>query len=329
MIKVIQIGLGPIGQRITSYLAESDRFALVGAADIDPAKAGQDAGRLAGSRELGVVITADAEEVLSKEADVVILTTGSRLAAVELQIASCIKAGKAVISTCEELAFPFATHPEIARRLDDLARQHGVAVLGTGVNPGFLMDALPLFLTSVCRSVQAVRVERFQDASIRRLPFQKKIGAGLSPAEFAEGVQAGRIRHVGFRESVHMIAWALGWEIQRYEERVEPVVTQKAVASPFVKVKAGQCAGLRQVAHGQVDDRRSITLELQAYLGHPDPRDTVIIHGEPEIRSEVKGGVNGDIATCSVTLNAIESVLVAPPGLRTMLDVPLVHWRGA
>ena len=227
------------------------------------------------------------------------------------------------------MAFPFATHAELARRIDELARRNGVAVLGTGVNPGFLMDALPLFLSGVCRVVRSVRVERFQDASVRRLPFQKKIGAGLSCAEFEAGVRAGRIRHVGFRESVHMIAWALGWDVKRYEEKVEPVVAQEAVASRFIKVEAGQCAGLRQVAHGYADDGHTIALELQAYLGHPDPRDTVTIHGEPEIRSEVKGGVNGDVATCSVVLNAVESVLAAAPGLRTMLDVPLLHWRGA
>jgi 4-hydroxy-tetrahydrodipicolinate reductase len=242
------------------------------------------------------------------------------------QLEACIEARKSVISTCEELAHPFETAPELALRIDELAKARGVVVLGTGVNPGFLMDALPTFLSSVCRDVHSVRVERYQDASIRRLPFQQKIGAGLSPAEFEAQRKAGRIRHVGFAESIRMIARALGWQLERITDEVEPVVAEKVVRSRFIEVAPGACAGLRQLGCGYVDGAPLITLELQAYIGHPDPHDTVIIDGQPPIRSTIQGGVDGDVATCSMVINAIGVALAAPPGLRTMVDIPLTRW---
>ena len=152
-IRVIQMGLGPIGQRIVAYLAEREGIELVGAIDIDPDKAGEDAGVLSGTRHLGVEVSADVEAILSRNAELVILTTRSQLARIKPQLEQCIEAGKSVVSTCEELAFPFETAADLAGDIDRLAREHRVAVLGTGVNPGFLMDALPVFLTSVCRRV--------------------------------------------------------------------------------------------------------------------------------------------------------------------------------
>ena len=327
-IRVIQMGLGPIGQRTVAYLAERNGIELVGAIDIDPDKQGQDVGVLSGTESLGVQVEAEAEAVLQREADVVLLTTSSQFTQLKSQLESCIKAGKSVVSTCEELAFPFETDPELAVHIDQLAREHQVAVLGTGVNPGFLMDALPIFLTSVCRQVDRVLVERFQDASIRRLPFQQKIGAGLTPEEFEEKLQSGKIRHVGFSESIRMIAGALGWKLDKVEDIVAPVIAEKATGSQFIQVEVGQCAGLRQLGYGYLNGEQVITLELQAYLGHPEPRDTVTVYGDPEIHSNIAGGVNGDVATCSMVLNALQAVQNAAPGLRTMADVPLTHWYG-
>ncbi len=327
-LRVIQLGLGPIGQRLVQYLSQRPYIDLIGAIDIDPAKAGRDAGLLSGVPENGVLVSADAPEVLSREADAVVLATGSSLVRIQGQLEDCIRAGKSVVSTCEELAFPFEDQPAIAAQIDGLAKQHGVAVLGTGVNPGFLMDALPIFLSSACQQVSAVEVQRHQDAAIRRLPFQRKIGAGLSPAEFAVQYQAGHIRHVGFAQSIHLIASAFGWKLDRVEERVEPVVAAKATASSFIQVEAGQCAGLRQLGTGWAQGGVVITLELEAYLGHPQPRDTVVIHGQPPLRSTVEGGVDGDIATCAMVINALPALLRAHPGLRTMADIPLSHWQG-
>lgn len=325
-LKIIQMGLGPIGQRIVAYLAERKGIELVGAIDMDPDKAGKDAGALSGTRHLGVEIVAEPDIVLRQDADIVILTTSSQLAQLKPQLEQCIKAGKSVVSTCEELAFPFEMHADLAAYIDRLAQEHRVAVLGTGVNPGFLMDALPIFLTSVCRRVEGIKIERFQDASSRRLPFQQKIGAGLSPEAFERKRKNGQIRHVGFTESIQMIARTMAWELDHVEDLVYPVIAETAVSSPFIQVEPGQCAGLRQLGYGYRHGEKVITLELQAYLGHPEPRDTVTVYGEPAIRSNIEGGVNGDMATCSMVLNALTAVQAAPPGLRTMTDIPLTHW---
>jgi len=325
-VRVVQMGLGPIGRRTIEYVAEHRGFELIGALDIDPALAGRDAGEISGIEKLGVAISNDTSATLALPADVVLLTTSSHFESLGPQLEACIKAGKSVVSTCEELSHPFESAPELARRIDALAKQHGVVVLGTGVNPGFLMDALPIFLSSVCRDVRSVRVERFQDASIRRLPFQQKIGAGLSPEEFETQRKAGKIRHVGFSESIRMIGRALGWEVERVEDEVAPVVAERAVKSRFIEVPVGKCAGLRQLGRGWVGGKQLITLELQAYLGHTDPHDSVIIDGTPPIHSTIKGGVDGDIATCSMVVNSIHAALSAPPGLRTMRDIPLTSW---
>ncbi|HDH99539.1 MAG: dihydrodipicolinate reductase [Candidatus Latescibacterota bacterium] len=325
-VRLIQVGLGPIGRGIVAQVAEREGMELVGAVDLDPCKVGRDAGTISGTERLGVEVSEDLGKVLNKEADVVVLATGSRLADVAPQVEMCVRAGKSVVSTCEELAFPFVAHPELARRMDELSREHGVAVLGTGINPGFLMDALPIFLTGICRRVEGVKVERFQDASTRRFPFQRKVGAGLSQEEFWEGLRRGSVGHVGFRESAHMIAEALGWRVERYEETVEPILAEEPLESRFVKVEPGRCAGLRQVGCGYVDGRRAIVLELQAYLGHPEPKDSIVVYGEPVVRWEVVGGVDGDVGTCSVVLNAARVLPSAPPGLRTMLDMPVIHW---
>lgn len=328
-LRVIQMGLGPIGQRLVQYLAQRPFVELVGAIDIDPQKTGMDAGLLSGTRELGVAVSADAVSTLHLDAQIAILATGSSLVRILPQLEACLRAGKSVVSTCEELAYPFADHPEISAHLDDLARQCGVAILGTGVNPGFLMDALPLFLSSVCQQIAGVEVQRHQDAAIRRLPFQRKIGAGLSPAEFASQYQAGHIRHVGFAQSIRLIAHAFGWQLDQIDESVEPVVAEGPTASTFIQVAAGQCAGLRQVGRGVCRGKTLITLELEAYLGHPNPRDTVIIRGQPNVTSTIQGGVDGDIATCAMVINALQALRNARPGLRTMAEIPLTHWFGA
>ncbi|MCC7264476.1 MAG: dihydrodipicolinate reductase [Candidatus Latescibacteria bacterium] len=328
-LRIIQMGLGPIGQRLVQYLAQRPYLELVGAIDIDPAKQGQDVGLLSGTRALGVEVSGDSEAVLRREAHAVVLTTGSSLPRILPQLEACLSAGKSVVSTCEELAYPFDDQPAIASRLDELAQRHGVAVLGTGVNPGFLMDALPIFLSSACQDVRAVEVQRHQDAAIRRLPFQRKIGAGLSPAEFDTQFRQGHIRHVGFAQSIRLIARSFGWTLDQVTESVEPVIAAVPTASSFIQVEKGQCAGLRQVGTGLAAGQARITLELEAYLGHPHPRDTVVIHGQPTLRSTVEGGVDGDIATCAMVINALPALLQARPGLRTMADIPLTHWQGA
>ena len=323
-IKIIQYGVGPVGAEIVKYAFRKQGIKIAGAVDIDPAKVGKDLGEFTIGKKIGVSITDDASHLLARtKPDVVLHSTGSYLKDVKPQLLELVKAGADIISTCEELAYPYLKNPTIAKELDAKARRNKVAVLGTGVNPGFIMDTFVLTSTGVCQDIKKVRSSRIQDASYRRLPFQRKIGAGLTPAEFEAKVAGGTIKHVGFPESIAMIAAGLGWNLERIEEKIEPVLAEKAVGSAYLKVEPGQVAGLNQTAWGTRDGEQLIVLNLQAYLGCPDPRESIVIDGQPPIDLTIKGGVHGDIATAAVVVNCIPRVLSAEPGLTTMKDLPV------
>jgi 4-hydroxy-tetrahydrodipicolinate reductase len=327
-VPIVMAGLGPVGRLCARFASQRPELNIVGAADIDPDLAGRDLGELLGQAPLGVKVAPQLEQALKgREKGVVVLCTGSYLKDVAPQIVACLAAGWPVVSTCEQLAYPFGTAPEESRAIDEAARKAGLAVLGTGVNPGFTMDALPAFLSGVMVRVEAVLVERFQDASKRRLPFQRKIGAGLSLSEFQEQAAAGIIRHVGFAESVHLIAAAWGIALERLEEQVMPVMATRPLQSEFMEIEPGRVCGVNQLCQGFHKDRAVITLHLEAYFGHPEPKERVVIQGEPPLESVVQGGIFGDTATCAMAINAIAPVRMARPGLRTMLDVGLVAGR--
>ena len=278
-------------------------------------------------RPLGVKIRADLEKTLrDTEAHVCILMTVSDVARLKPQLETAIRAGTYVVSTCEELSYPWLTAPDFSHQIDELARENGVAVLGTGVNPGFLMDFLPQALTAVCRSVSPVKVERFQDASKRRVPFQKKIGAGLTLEEFAQKINEKTLRHVGLTESIHMIASQFGWKLDKTEDIIEPVVAAERWVGEEMTVEPGMALGVLQTGRGFRKGEELITMVFRAAVGEPDPHDRVLIEGEPRIDSTIKGGVHGDTATCAISINAIRSVMKAAPGLHTMVDLPCVAW---
>jgi len=325
-IRAVQYGCGPIGCSVARLASRRADVQLVGAVDIDPAKAGRDLGEVAGLEEkLGVIITSDADALLAEaRPDIIFHTTSSQVRRVHGQIMSIMKAGANVVSTCEELSFPYRREPELATELDRLAKENGVTVLATGINPGFLMDTWPLFMTGVCQEVKHVKAVRIQDASPRRLPFQKKIGAGCTLEEFQRLVDEGTLRHVGLPESMAMIAAALGWEVDEITEEIEPVVAEREVSSQYLTVQQGQAAGVRQVGHGLKGGQELITMEFQAYLGAPESYDAVYIRGTPDMEVVIKGGTHGDIATAAIVVNAAQRVVEAPPGLLTMKDMPIV-----
>jgi 4-hydroxy-tetrahydrodipicolinate reductase len=215
-----------------------------------------------------------------------------------------------------------------AREIHALAKKNKVAVLGTGVNPGFTMDALPITLTGVCERVDAIHVDRIQDARIRRLPFQRKIGAGLTPEQFQQRVDAGTVRHVGLAESISMIADAFGWKLDRISDEIQPKIAETAVTSEFLAVEPGFVCGLVQDGVGYRRGEAVITLHMEAYLGAPESYDSVEISGSPALKMKIAGGIHGDIATASITVNSIPKVMEALPGLHTMRDMPIPSFFG-
>jgi 4-hydroxy-tetrahydrodipicolinate reductase len=329
-IRVVIVGLGPIGASVARQIIERKGFQLVGAVDIDPQKIGQDAATVLGlARPLRVRITSDIGRTMkSVKPHVAVLCTSSSLKSVVGQFEEVLKHRVPIVTTTEEAAYPSRANRRLAARLDAAAKKAKVAVLGTGVNPGFTMDALPIALTAVCERVTSIEVLRVQDARVRRLPFQQKIGAGLTKEQFARRVESRTVRHVGFTESIQMIADAMGWKLDRVTDDIAPKMAAADVASDLLAVTAGQVCGLIQRGTGYVNGEPRIQLRLEAYLGAPESYESVLIEGSPRIHSRIDGGVHGDIATASMAVNSIPAVISAPPGFRTMRDMRLPSFYG-
>src|ERR1700738_3638779 len=324
-IRAIQYGIGPIGASILKLLREKTAVEIVGAIDHDPAKIGKDVGQVIGASDApwGVKVSGDARGVLEQSADVVMHTTSSSLEKVMDQLLMCLDVGSCVVSTCEELSYPYRTHPELAARLDKAAKESGVALVGTGVNPGFVMDKMVITLAAVSQRIEHAKAVRIVDAAKRRLPLQKKIGAGMSVEEFRSKVKEGVIKHVGLPESVAMVADSLGLPVDEITETIEPKVATEQVRTEFLTVEAGQAAGVHQIARGLAGGRELIYMELQMFVGAKDPVDTIELTGHPTISLVIPGGSHGDIATASVAVNSIPGILEAPSGLRTSRDLPI------
>jgi 4-hydroxy-tetrahydrodipicolinate reductase len=325
-IRAVQFGCGPIGCAVAKLAIQRPNIELVGAVDIDRKKIGRDLGEFMGFRKtLGIPITDDLDGLFAKtNADVVFHQTSSSLKRVAPELIKILGFGVNIVSTTEELAFPFATQRELAAEIDKVAKANRVTVLGTGVNPGFVMDSWILFMTAVCQEVKKVKAVRIQDARTRRLPFQKKIGAGCTPEEFRKLVEAGTLRHVGLTESIAMIADGLGWILDDITESIEPVIAKGPVQSPYISVEPGQAAGVRQIGRGLKRKDEMITLEFEASLGAPESYDGIYITGIPNMEVVIKGGTHGDIATAAIVVNAARRVIEAEPGLLTMKDIPIV-----
>lgn len=322
--KVVQYGCGPIGCSVVRLASTKPNIEIVGAIDI--VKVGQNLGKIAQTKvPIEVVISDDPESILiQKKPEIVLHTTSSSFRVIYEQLEGIIKKGINVISTTEELSYPFRQQPDLSFSLDKLAKECGVTVLGTGVNPGFLMDSWPLFMTGVCQDIKSIKAVRIQDATSRRVPFQKKIGAGATIEEFNKLVESGTLRHVGIPESIGMIAAGIGWELDKITESIEPVIAGTEVRSDYVTVAPGMAAGVKQLGHGFINGEELITLEFQAYLGAESPHDAVYIKGIPDVEAVIKGGVHGDLATAAMVVNAIPKVFASPPGLVSMKDLPLI-----
>jgi hypothetical protein len=322
-VRVIQYGLGPIGSGVARHVVERSGLALVGGVDIDPAKVGRDVGEVIGlGRSLGFSVVERLAQ-METDADVALHTTGSYFDLFQDQIVELLEAGLDVVSTAEELSFPWLAHPNEAAEIDAAAKCAGRTVLATGVNPGFIMDSLPLYLTAICQQVERIDVTRVINASTRRGPFQAKIGSGLTVADFEARMAAGRMGHVGLPESVGMVLDTLGRRLTRYESAVEPIAADQLVETDHFKVEAGRVRGLRQVARAYADEGEFMTLTFIAALDAGEDGDTIRITGRPNLEVTLKG-TNGDIATVAIAVNAVRRVIEAAPGLVTMRDLPIV-----
>jgi 4-hydroxy-tetrahydrodipicolinate reductase len=328
-LRVVLYGLGQIGLETAKVLLTRHDMDLVGAIDIDPRKLERDVADLSGlSRPSGVRVSDRPMEVLQvRRPHVAILTTSSRFKDALSQIKQCVEARVNVVSSCEELLLPHVHYAAQAKDLDRLAKSMGVAVLGTGVNPGFVMDTMALAATAPCLELSSVKIERVVNASTRRANLQQKVGAGMTAARFRKAVKNAELGHVGLLESTHLVAEGLGWTLDRVEETVKPVIAKSRVKTPHVTVSAGQVAGIHHECRGYIGKKEAVSLDLQMYVGAKKPFDRITVKGRPDVTVLFENGVAGDEATIAMLLAMAPAVPKLEPGLRTMVDCPLPHFR--
>ena len=272
-IKLAQFGLGPIGIESIKLAAAKPWVQFVGGVDIDPAKQGKTLDQLTGIASLKSCKVFPSFDALWSEAQpqVVLHTAGSKAEEAIKQIEPMARRGVSVISSCEELLYPQLRAPQAAETLDRLCREKGARVVGTGVNPGFVMDVLPVFMTGVSRNVESIYGERVVNASTRRMPLQKKIGSGLDPEHFRQLFEQGRAGHAGFQESLSLIAHCLGWKLDEISETCQPVIADHEIQTDYFHVPKGMTCGLHQHAEGKAGGQTKIVLDLKMYLDARDP----------------------------------------------------------
>lgn len=314
------LGLGPIGLAVAEKAGQARDFVVVAAADSAPGMAGRKLNDLT-QGAVAIDIAPSLEAMLTTPIDVAILCSGSRLQNLEREIGLIAARGASVVATAEELACPRRTHPDIARRLHELAHWSGVRVVGTGVNPGFVLDLLPVVMASAAIRVDELIARRVVDSNTRRPGLRVKTGCGLDEKAFRKGVRNGGLRHVGLDGSAYLIAEALGWELE-VTEQIEPVITTEPVETAEGTLAVGRVAGVRQIVTGATADGKTLRLELVIAAGAGEPHDHIELHGEPPLSLHIEGGAQGELATVARLFHAARVVRACPPGLLTVLDLP-------
>ncbi len=328
-IKVVLVGLGPIGIITLKEALRREAIEVSGGIDIDPALNGKDLGTLAGGAACGKVVRADMEAALAEwKPAAALLTTVSQVDRVAPQVEALIRAGANVVSSSEELLLASLRAPEIAARLDKLAKEAGVTVVGAGVNPGFAMDLYPLAMSYMSRGVERVSVWRRLDASLRRGPLQKKAGAGLTVEEFRAGKEEGWVGHKGLQESIVLNCQGLGWEPDKVVETLDPIIAEDPVRTEHFDVQPGQVGGIHHTGRAWKGERLLVEMDLKMIMGAEETFDRVKIQGVPLLDVTVRGGILGDDATAAALMNTVPLAVKAPAGLLSPLELPLPRGVG-
>lgn len=329
-IRVLLLGTGRMGSGIARLITEKRGLELVGAFGRRRDHSGVDLGRSIGlDRDLRIPISNDLiNTIKTTKPQIAIQATCSRLADAWEEIATLVGHSVHVISIAEEMAYPACASPERADALHDLAVAQGVGVLGTGVNPGFVLDLLVIALTGVCANIDSITATRVNDLSPYGPTVLRSQGVGLTPEQFHTGLQDGTVvGHIGFPESIHLITRAIGWEITRVIETREPIIAKIARQTAFVNVAPGEVAGCLHKAVAYREDKAVITLvhpqQIQPEREGCETGDTIEIHGVPPVRFAGSPEIPGGAATIALAVNMIPHLLNAGPGLHTMADLPV------
>jgi 4-hydroxy-tetrahydrodipicolinate reductase len=330
-VKVIVWGFGAMGKGITEMLVEKKGIEIVGICDLNPKYVGQDFRSFIEtiSSHKSVYINNDITKIIDgTDIDLAILATDSFTAKAYNKIELLLKRGINVISTAEEMAYPYANEPKLSEKMDLIAKENNVTVLGTGINPGFIMDLLVVALTGVMRNVNQIDVSRINSLSPFGPTVMEEQGVGIALDEYNERVNNNDLAgHVGFKESIHMIAKALGVNIKKFEQQMKPIVSDSLRKSKYAEVQPGHLAGIDMTAQGYVNDDVFIS------MSHPqqiEPEsvgiktgDYIKINGTPEVNMAITPEIDGGIGTIAMCVNMIPHVLNSKPGLKTMIDLPV------
>lgn len=323
MYRFISYGLGTIGIEILKALLLKKDFELIGGVDTKDEYFNKDIGNLIGEKNLNIYVRKNIDDF--PKCDIVIHSTQSHLKETFPQFVDLLKKGYNVISTCEELFFPYYFHKGEADELDKIAKEKGVRILGVGINPGFILDTLPTFLSTLSIKPEKIIAERVLDAGKRRKQLQIKVGAGLKVEEFENLKRENKIGHVGLLESLIFIFDTLKLNIKEIKDELKPLIAEEDIETKYLKVKKGFVRGQYQRAIGISEDGFSIEIKLIMAIGEKESFDRIIIKGKPEIEFEIKGGVQGDLGTAAVVANYIPILLNSEPGLHTTKDLKLPH----
>jgi 4-hydroxy-tetrahydrodipicolinate reductase len=338
MIGVLQYGFGSVGRWTTEIILKRKNMKLMGVVDKDSSLQGKDPGNLLGFGNTGIRIGHPEDVIPSTKADVVSHSTVTDIDVFLEQVRPCIESGMCVITSSEEAIYPWRTNPNLANRIDSLAKDNDVTVLATGVNPGFATDLLPLILCGASASIEKVSVLRVVDFS--EYPYFKPpfMGFGMSSAKFDKKV-AGGIWRIGRNplpgriQNLHLIADTLGWILDTVSVEYESILSITERETPWgFTIKPGEVAGVKQIGIGKVGEEERIRLESIA-ICHPRPEEeglgvgtTITIEGDPSHHLVLQGGTvqRGGYVTSARIVNYIPTVLEARPGFLTMKDLPAI-----
>ncbi|CAH0180503.1 hypothetical protein [Peribacillus sp. Bi134] len=315
-------GLGPIGIEILRSAYQTNPQSIIGVVDIAPDKVGKDIGLLIHEKETNKCVVSHIRDV-NTEADhpIALHATGSDAQQVWPQIKELLDHGFSVVSTCEQLSFPWHRYPILAKEIDDYAKAKGLSVIGTGINPGFIMDTMAISFTTVLTTVNQIKVNRKVDVSKRRLPLQKKVGIGMTREEFEFLAERNKIGHVGLEESVRLIAYGLNWKLSSVTNTIEPTIASENMTVPLTALKPGDVNGLHQISTGKTVDGKEISLDLTMTAGIKQ-EDEIVIEGNETQRLIVPNGIFGDTATAAMIINTAKQIdALRKPGLLTMADI--------
>ncbi|MEG0773229.1 2,4-diaminopentanoate dehydrogenase [Clostridium sp.] len=331
-VKVAIWGFGAMGSGMARMLLKKQGVDIVGVCDLHPQRAGKSIFEVLGverGERADVIINPNIDEVVTeKGCDICLCATDSFTEKAFPRLKLILEKKVNVISTAEEMSYPQAQNPELAAELDRIAKENGVSILGTGINPGLIMDLLVVCLTGCMTDVEHIEAKRVNSLSPFGPAVMEEQGVGITVDAFNKGVADGSLAgHVGFSESIRMIGDAIGWKVDKFEQQMAPIVTSVDRKSPFGFAAAGDVAGVNMTGQGYVDGQVKIDMihpqQIEPEMEGTFTGDYITIKGTPEVNMSIKPEVDGGLGTIAMCVNMIPHVINADAGLKTMIDLPV------